>query len=122
VCWRPAIVGGALLVVAGVALVGAQERPTHQLSRPSTGEHLSAPPEEKGESREYLDSARRLYDRAYRLRESAEALRDDNRYEEAEAFETRALELEDQARQYERRAEDSRLPTTSPRRPPQVEE
>jgi len=112
---------GALVAFAGVRVVGAQERRTPQLSRPPTGGDFSAPPKERAETREFLDNARRLYDQAYRLRETAEALRDRNRYDEAEAYEDRAKDMEEQARGYERRAEESRLPTTK-RRPTQVEE
>ena len=112
---------GTFIAIAGVALAGEQDRPTPKLSRPPTQEERSVPGGERAETREFLDNARRLYDRAYRLRESAEALRDGNRYEEAESFEERALDLEDQARQYERRAEESRMPATS-RRPAPIEE
>jgi len=111
---------GLLLVVAGVTLAVAQERPTHELSHPPTRDQAS-PSGERTETREFLDNARRLYDRAYKLRENAEALREGNRYEEAEAFDERALNLEDQARQYEHRAEESRLPATS-HRPAPIEE
>jgi len=55
------------------------------------------------------------------LRETAEALRDRNRYDEAEAYEDRAKDMEEQARGYERCAEESKLPTTK-RRPTQVED
>ena len=111
---------GVLLVIAGVTLAVAQERPTHELSHPPKRDEVS-PSGERAETREFIDNARRLYDRAYKLRENAGALRDGNRYEEAEAFEERALDLEDQARQYERRAEESRLPATS-HRPAPIEE
>ena len=117
--FRDALIG-LLFVLAAATPAVAQDRPTHELSHPPKHEEVG-PSGERTETREFLDNARLMYDRAERLRESAEALRDGNRYEEAEVFDGRALDLEDQARQYERRAEDSRLPTMRGRPAPSDE-
>ena len=120
-CWT--VLAGVLawLVGSGTAAAQVPERRAPPLSKPPALGDLRAPPGERTETQDLIDSAKKLYDRAYRLREGADALRDRNRYEEADAYDDQARDLEEQARGYERKAEESRNGPMS-HRPPQMEE
>ena len=118
---RRSFLAGVLLAVVGTGSAAAQERSAPKLSKPPAGGDYRSPLGQRTETQDLQDSAKRLYDRAYRLREGADALRDRNRYEEADAYDDEARDLEEQARGYERRAEESRVAPPS-RRPPPIEE
>ena len=114
---RGKLLGAVLLAVAASVLAETPELPTSKLSHPPNGTESGAIPGEGTKAQDFLDTARRMYDQAYAMHERADALRDLNRYEEAEEFEDRAKDYEGQARDYQRRAEELHLPTTIHRSP-----
>jgi hypothetical protein len=119
-------VAGALAATAFLAVVAQAQVRHPELTKPRDYDADSEHPQAPGvpvspsmEERSLLERAQRMHNQAYGLRDRANELRDDDKYDEAEALDDRADEYDARALDMERRAERERMNVKGPFKPAQ---